>query len=96
MKQLTVLCSSDLIPRVRDALVGAGVEGFLFVPDAVGCKPGAAAPDGRPPQWASALFVVPVDETRAASVIAALERWAGQCDVEPCLRILVSALEAVY
>src|SRR5512140_1883159 len=96
MKQVTVLCSSDLAGTVQDALVGAGVEGFLRVPGAVGVKPSAAAEHGRYPRFEAEMFVAPAKDDAAANVVAALGSFAGRCEVEPCLRILVSSLEAVY
>ncbi len=96
MKQVTVMCSTDLAGTVRDALVGAGIEGFLHVPGAVGVKPGAAAEHGRYPRFEAELFVAPAEDGAAERAVAALRSFAGRCEVEPCLRILVSSLEAVY
>jgi hypothetical protein len=96
MKQLTILCSADLSARVQEALVKAGAEGFLNVPNASGMKPGAAAPHGRVPRYAAEMFVVPAPDDVARKVVAALQSYAGECREEPCLRILVSTLEAVH
>ena len=96
MKQLTILCSADLSATVQEALVRAGAEGFLNVPNASGVKPGAAAPHGRVPRWPAELFLAPVRDEVAKKVVAALRSYAGKCEVEPCLRIMVSSLEAVY
>jgi hypothetical protein len=96
VKQLTILCSSDLSDTVRDALVEAGAEGFLQIPDAVGVKPGAAAEHGRYPRWQAEMFVAPVDDVVVDRIVARLEAHAGTCEVEPCLRILVSNLVAVH
>lgn len=96
MKQLTILCSSDISDIVQAALVRAGVEGFLNVPSATGVKPGAAAPHGRPPQWSADLFVAPVPDDLVPRVVQALETYRGSCEQEPCLRILVAPLEAVF
>jgi len=96
MKQLTIFCSADLSATVQEALVRAGAEGFLNVPNASGMKPGAAAPHGRVPRWPAELFLAPVRDEVAKNVVAALESYAGKCLVEPCLRIMVSSLEAVY
>ena len=96
MKQLTILCSSDLADTVQEALVRAGVEGFLHVPHAVGVKPGAAAEHGRWPRWEAEMFVVPAENDAASRVVDGLREFTDHCDVEPCLRILVSHLEAVY
>ena len=96
MKQVTILCSSDLAAGVQEALVAAGVEGFLRVPGAVGVMPGAAAEHGRWPRFEAELFVAPVPDETAPRLVESLRTVAGRCEVEPCLRILVSSLEAVY
>ena len=95
MKQLTILCSSDLSGVVHEALVKAGVEGFLNLPGGTGVKPGAAAPHGRDPRWPAEMFIAPVADPVVPKVMAALGAYAGKCDMEPCLRILVSPLEEV-
>ena len=96
MKQLTILCSSDLSDAVRDALVAAGAEGFLQIPGAVGNKPGAAAEHGLYPHWKAEMFLAPVPEEVVQKVVARLKHLSENCEVEPCLRIMVSTLDAVY
>jgi hypothetical protein len=96
MKQLTILCSADLSETVQKALVKAGAEGFLNVPNASGMKPGAAAPHGRVPRYPAEMFVVPAPDDVAVKIVAALEAYAGKCREEPCLMILVSHLEEVH
>jgi hypothetical protein len=96
VKQLTVLCSADLSDTVRDVLVRSGITGFLKVPHAVGSKPGATWQHGRYPTWEAEMFVAPAESEAVDKAVKGLEQYAGQCDVEPCLRIMVSALEAVY
>ena len=96
MKQLTIFCSSDLSDTVRDELVRAGVTGFLKVPHAVGSKPGATWQHGRYPTWDAEMFVAAAEPEAVKKVVDGLDQHVGKCDVEPCLRIMVSALEAVY
>jgi hypothetical protein len=96
MKQLTILCSSDLADKVRDALTSAGIHGFLEIPDAVGNEPAAAATHGRVPRWEAEMFVAPVAAADVDGVVGRLRDYAGRCEVKPCLRILVSSLDAVY
>jgi hypothetical protein len=96
VKQLTILCSSDLSDTVRGTLVEAGAEGFLEIPNAVGNKPGAASEFGRYPRWEAEMFLAPVTTEVAERVVKRLRDHAGTCEVEPCLRILVSPVEAVY
>jgi hypothetical protein len=96
VKQLTILCSSDLSDAVRDALVDAGAEGFLQVPGAVGSKPGAAAEHGRYPRWKAEMFLAPASAEVVEKAVARLKHLSDNCEVEPCLRVLVSTLDAVY
>ena len=90
------LCSSDLSETVRDALVHAGIEGFIKVPHAVGSKPGATWQHGRYPTWDAEIFIAPGEADAADRAVARLGEYAGSYEVEPCLRILVSSLEAIY
>ena len=96
MKQLTIFCSSDLSDTVRDALVQAGIEGFLKVPHAVGSKPGATWEHGRYPTWDAEVFMTPAPEDKVRQVVERLREYCGKCDIEPCLHILVSTLDAAY
>lgn len=96
MKHLTIYCSRDLEHRVVAALDSAGVEGFLRVGEATGNKfqPPSLLP--RTMTWEAALFMVPAaPEQKVGEIIAELERYAGACEVRPCLRIVVSAVEQV-
>jgi hypothetical protein len=95
VKQITILCSNDLVPEVQQALVRAGVEGFLHIPGGVGVMPGAAAPRGDWPRWEADMVVAPVPDDLVSKVLEPLRRYAGSCEVAPCLRVLVSALEEV-
>jgi len=95
-KQLTIICSTDLSELVQETLARSGIEGFLKVPHAVGTMPGAAAEHGRYPHWEAEMYVAPVDEPALGTIVEALREHAGRCAVAPCLKILVSSLEAVY
>lgn len=96
MKQLTIFCSADLSDTVRDALVRAGVPGFLKVPHAVGSKPSATWEHGRYPTWEAEMFVAAAEPANVERVVDALKQFAGKCEFEPCLRILIAPVEAVY
>ena len=96
MKQLAVFCSRDLEDRVVAALDHAGVEGFLRLGGGTGAKFKSGGELPRTMTWEATLFLVPaVAEDRLQLVIAELERYAGSCEVKPCLRIIVSAVEKV-
>ena len=96
MKQLTIMCSSDLAGKVQAALVSANVEGFLQVPNVIGNRPAAAAEHGRVPHWEAEMFIAAIEDDALESLVTSLRSHADQCDVDPCLRILVKSLDAVY
>ena len=95
MKLLTILCSSDLAGVVEEVLERSGAEGFLTVPGAVGVKPSATPPHGSPPRWPAHMYIAPVTDPIAVTVLANLEGFAGRCEEEPCLRIIVTQAEEV-
>jgi len=96
MKQLTIFYSADLSESVRTVLIRAGIDGFLRVPNAVGCKPKAALEHGRTPEWRAEMIIAAAPSDLTQSVVDELKRYANRCDVEPCLRILLSDLDDVY
>lgn len=97
MRQVTVFCSRDLEPRVVDALDQAGVEGYLRVGAATGSR---FLEKGRVPRaitWEAAMFVVPAAaEACVDEIVGRLEAYAGSCEIEPCLRIVVGPVERVH
>jgi hypothetical protein len=96
MKQLSIYCSRDLEDRVIAALDRVGVEGFMRVGGATGnkFKPPAELP--RAMTWEAILFLVPAaPDNKIEQVIGELERYAGACEVRPCLKIVVSTVEKV-
>jgi hypothetical protein len=97
MKQLTIYCSSDEESRVITALDHAGVEGFFRVGDAAGNKfldPGQVP---RAATFEAIMIVVPAaPEEKVRVVTGELGEYTRACEIEPCLRMVVSAVEEVY
>jgi hypothetical protein len=96
MKQLSIYCSHDLEDQVVEALDRGGVDGFLRVAHATGnkFKPGDELP--RVMTWDAALYLVPtVQPDRAEMIVSELQQFAGACEENPCLRIVVSTVERV-
>ena len=96
MNQLAIYCSRDIEDRVVRALDAAGVGGFLHVAHATGnkFKPGDELP--RLLTWDAVLSLVPaVAEDRVDTIMRQLADYAGSCEVDPCLRMVVSAVEKV-
>ena len=97
MKQLTVFCNRDEEERVVKALDRAGIPRYLRVGDATGHQfldPGQIPRDMT---WEATMLVVPaVSEERMRSAVEELRAYAGKCEIEPCLRIVVSPVDEVY
>jgi hypothetical protein len=96
MKQLMIFCSRDLEDRVIGVLDQAGIDGFFRTGAATGNKfvPGGRVP--RTQSWEAAMFVVPaVAAEKIDSILGALAEYARSCEIEPCLRVIVSSVEAV-
>jgi hypothetical protein len=91
MKQLTVLCSRDLEDRVVTALDNAGVEGYARHGDVSGNK---FMPQGQVPRtmtWEAVSFMVPAaTDQQIESITGELRRFAGSCEIQPCLRMVVT------
>lgn len=96
MKQLTIFCSADLDDRVVTTLDRSGIDGFLCVDHASGSKFNAPGRVPRTMSWDARLFIVPgAEDAQVAQVVDELEGYANACDIQPCLRIVVSTVDRV-
>jgi len=97
MKQLSVYASEDLEDRVVAAFDHAGVDAYMKIGDATGVRFSAPGQLPRTMTWGATLFVVPAaDRASIDRVVGELKQYAGTCEVEPCLRIVVSAVEELH
>jgi hypothetical protein len=96
VKQLTIYCSRDLEDRVVSALDVASVEGFLRLGSGSGHRFLARGEVPRSVTWEASVIVVPaVSEERVGWVVRELREYAGRCEIEPCLRVVVSPVDQV-
>jgi len=97
MKQLNIFCSRDLERQVITILDRADLDGFLRVGDATGHR---FLPKGETPRsvtWEAVVIVVPGAEGSVIDgVVAQLRGIAEGCEVEACLRLLVTTACEVY
>jgi hypothetical protein len=97
MRQVTVYVSHDLEARVVHALDHADIDGYVRVAGATGTR---FAPPGQLPRtvtWEATLFLVPAaDEGQVRRIVEELREFAGTCEVEPCLRIVVADVVEVH
>jgi hypothetical protein len=97
VKQLTIFCNRDEEERVVTALDHAGIASYLRIGEATGNRfldPGQIP---RAMTWEATMFVVPaVSEDRMSAAVKELRAHARDCEIEPCLRIVVSPVDDVY
>ena len=96
MKQLTIFYSSDEESRVITALDHAGIEGFFRVGGASGNKFVEPGQVPRTVAWEAVMIVVPsAPEENVLAVMGELGEYTRSCEIEPCLRMVVSPIDEV-
>jgi len=97
MKQLTILCSDEIRERIIHTLDRAASEGYAEVGQVSGNRPkDPRYLDSRGMSWPAAMFIMVADEARVRQIVDELRTYAGQCDVQPCLRVMVVDLVEYY
>jgi hypothetical protein len=94
MKQLMIFCSSSEEDFVVTALDRAGVDGFLRIGGATGGKFLERNQVPRTISWEATLMIVPaVSDECARTVVRELGEYSRNCEIEPCLRVVVTETE---
>ncbi len=97
MTQVTIYCSRDLEGRVVHALDHADVDTYLQLGGATAHR---FVDKGQVPRtigWEASVFHVPgLDEERTRRLVEQIEEYAGDCEVAPCLRIVVAPVLEVH
>lgn len=97
MKQITIYCSTDLEERITAALDQAGVEGFVRLDGASGNRFRPLGETPRTLTFETMVFLAPgVEDWQVRSITSELARYGDDCEIRPCLRVVVSAVEEVY
>ena len=94
MKQLVIYCSEDLEHQVVSSIDRHGAEGYLAIPNAVGHK--FLEPEALPRSvsFEAVMIVVPgASEACVAGILKDLQHIAKNCEIQPCLRASVVAVE---
>ncbi|MFC2173531.1 hypothetical protein ACFLU6_12995 [Acidobacteriota bacterium] len=96
MKQLTILCSEELIDRIIFALKEEGIEGYIHIPEAYANRFTQDDPISPFVTWGATVLIVPAPGDVVRRVTERLKKYAGECKDEPCLKIMVSSLEEFF
>jgi hypothetical protein len=100
MKQLTILCSDTIADKVSQVLdKNIEKDGYVRLSNGYGVKckvPVEGAYSGRCLPWEAEVFIMALPESNVSSIVSELRKYAENCEVSPCLRMMVSPLEEVY
>ncbi|MBN2430594.1 MAG: hypothetical protein JXQ27_03930 [Acidobacteria bacterium] len=97
MKQLTILCSDEIRERIIHTLNRVDTGGYAEVGQVSGNRPkDPRYLDSRGMSWPAAMFVMVAEEAQVRQIVDELKDYAGHCDVQPCLRIMVLDLAEYY
>jgi len=88
-QQLTILCSADLEETVTRTLNQALSEGYLHIPNAVGVKPKEHITIDTALSFQASVFILTAPAETVRTIVAALQGFANQCRVKPCLKMIV-------
>jgi hypothetical protein len=95
MKQLTIICSSEIAKSVERTLSASGVRGFFHM-QGTGTHVEKKGPYSHDLTWPADTFIVPAEEDKVKTIITKLYSFVGKCDIEPCLRMIVTPIEEFY
>lgn len=100
MKQLTILCSDNIAENVSMVLEKhIEKDGYVRLTNGYGVKcrvPVEGAYTGRCIPWEAEVFFMALPDETTRLIVDELKHYAANCDIAPCLRMIVSAAEEVY
>lgn len=95
IKQLTIICSSEIADRVTSALSKEKIQGFAHL-NGTGTNVVKKGPYTHDLTWPADLYIVPGEEAPLRRIVDELKRYAGDCEVQPCLKLILSDVEEMY
>ena len=94
MKLLMIMCADRIAEEVRstlDDLIGDGC--YAEIPQIFTCADGQKRRSSRAFPGGGHMFFVPDEEETIRQVREQLIKYKDQCDMKPCLKMLVLAVE---
>jgi len=95
MKQVIIICNSEVTGTVEKTLSGAGIRGFAHL-EGTGTNVVEKGPYSQDLTWPADVFIVPTEDALARKIVDELKGFAGQCREEPCLKVIVTGIEEFY
>lgn len=96
MKQLTVYCSEELSEDIQHILHHYDLEGFIHEPGMVATKFKPKGSYGKDMSWQTNIFVVFPEDQQLEGIVGELKHYINACEIEPCLRIIVTSVDLIY
>jgi len=96
MKQLTLYCSEELNDRVSQILHHYDLDGYIHNPGlfATTFKPkGSYVKDMA---WEAHVYILFLSDEQLQGLLEELKQYINACDIEPCIRIVVTPVELIY
>ena len=95
MKQLTIFCSEELENRVSEVLHKFEIESFIHMPGIFGTRLKPKGSYEKDQTWQATAFVIHTIESKIDKIIQELQKFTSQCEIQPCLRLVVTKVEKI-
>ena len=90
-----IFCSSEISGMVVSILTNAGVKGFMHL-QGTGTNVIQKTAFSHDLTWPADVFIVPAEETALRGVVDKLKSYAGKCEIDPCLKLILSTIDEMY
>ncbi|MFA6449938.1 MAG: hypothetical protein WCX65_10735 [bacterium] len=94
-KQLTIFCSSEISDMVIGILSSSGIKGFMHL-QGTGTNVIKKTAFAHDLTWPADVFIVPAEEQPIRNILEHLKNYAGKCEIEPCLKLILSSVDEMY
>lgn len=96
MKQLTIYCSTELNESVVQIFRDHEIENYVHVPELYGNALKKRGSYERDQVWKANSFVLFLEESVVDKIISDLKGYIDKCEIQPCLRLVVTPIEQIY
>ena len=95
IKQLTIICNTEISGMVRKTLSRSGIQGFAHMQGA-GTHVEKKSAWANDLTWPADLFIIPAEEELLRGIIKRLKDYSGKCEIQPCLKLILSSVEEFH
>ncbi|HOO56650.1 MAG TPA: hypothetical protein PLN69_07490 [bacterium] len=95
VKMLMIICSSEISDKVTRVLSKSDIEGYARF-EGTGTNIEEKSAYSRDVTWPGCTFIIPAEESQLRPIIHELKGYAGKCEIEPCLKLILSPVDEFY